>query len=141
MGIQSIEIKFSKIGVNQMGANPNKVQRSVIYMLVAVVQFEGIAKKKRIYLSSFVADKKSIKHVIAGDTFICLLINDEYKVHNMEGDLVGNVSSEEYGSLLQVNEDSFILMKDSTITLINDKGEIIGSRLLTEEELQRINQS
>lgn len=136
MGIQSIEIKFSKIGVNQMGA-----KRSAIYMLVAVVQFEGIAKKKRIYLSSFVADKKSIKHVIAGDTFICLLIDDEYKVHNMEGDLVGNVSSEEYGSLLQVNEDSFILMKDSTITLINDKGEIIGSRLLTEEELQRINQS
>lgn len=141
MGIQSVEIKFSKIGVNQRCANQDKVQKSVTYMLVAVVQFEGVAKKKRIYLSSFVADKKSVKHVIAGDTFICLLINDEYKVHNMEGDLVGNVSFEKYGSLLQVNEDSFILMKESTITLINDKGEVVGSRLLKEEELQRINKS
>lgn len=98
-------------------------------------------KKKRIYLSSILSDKKSIKEVIAGDTFICLKIDGDYKVYNLDGELQGNLSSEEYGNLLQVNEDSFILLKDSVITLINDKGEVAGSRELTEEELKTINES
>lgn len=140
MGLQSLEIKFSKIGVNQLSCNQGKIQKSVTYIPVATVLFEGKSKKK-IYLSSIVSDKKSIKQVIAGDTFICLQINDEYKVHNLDGDFKGSVSAEEYGNLLQVNEDSFILLKGSAITLIKDKGEVAGSRMLTEEELRTIYES
>lgn len=135
MGIQSLEIKFSKIGVNQLSCNQDKIKRNVTYMPVAVVLFEDESKKKRIYLSSIVSDKKSITQVIAGETFICLQIDAEYKVHNLNGDLLGSISSEEYGNLLQVNEDSFILLKESNITFINDKGEVVGSRMLSEEEL------
>lgn len=141
MGIQSIEIKFSKIGVNQLDSEQGKIQKSITYIPVAAVLFEGESKKKKIYLSSVVSDKKSIKQVIAGDTFICLQVNAEYKVHNLDGDLQGSVSAEEYGNLLQVNEDSFILLKGSAIALINDKGEVAGSRMLTEEELRTINES
>ena len=141
MGIQSIEIKFSKIGVNQLDSEQGKIQKSITYIPVAAVLFEGESKKKKIYLSSVVSDKKSIKQVIAGDTFICLQVNAEYNVHNLDGDLQGSVSAEEYGNLLQVNEDSFILLKGSAITLINDKGEVAGSRMLTEEELRTINES
>lgn len=141
MGIQSIEIKFSKIGVNQLDSNQGKILKGITYMPVAAVQFEGESKKKRIYLSSMVSDKKIIKQVIGGDTFICLQINDEYKVYNLDGALQGSISSVEYGNLLQVNEDSFILLKGSLITLINDKGEIVGSRMLNEEELNTINES
>lgn len=142
MGIQSIEIKFSKIGVNQLVSEQGKIQKSITYIPVAAVLFEGESKKKKkIYLSSVVSDKKSIKQVIAGDTFICLQVNAEYKVHNLDGDLQGSVSAEEYGNLLQVNEDSFILLKGSAIALINDKGEVAGSRMLTEEELRTINES
>ncbi|MCQ2306986.1 MAG: hypothetical protein MJ000_05425 [Bacteroidales bacterium] len=138
MGILSLEIKFSKIGVNQLSSNQDKIQKSVTYIPVAVVQFEGESKKKRIYLSSIVSDKKSIKQVIAGDTFICLQIDDEYEVHNLDGVLQGSIPSEKYGNLLQVNENSFILLKESTITFISDKGEIAGSRMLNEEELSAI---
>lgn len=138
MGILSLEIKFSKIGVNQLSSNQDKIQKSVTYIPVAVVQFEGESKKKRIYLSSIVSDKKSIKQVVVGDTFICLQIDDEYKVYNLDGVLQGSIPSEKYGSLLQVNENSFILLKESTITIINDKGEVAGSRMLNEEELSAI---
>lgn len=141
MGIQSIEIKFSKIGVNQVNGKQDKIEKISTYIPVAVVQFDGESKKKRVYLSSIVSDKKSIKEVIAGDTFICLKIDGDYKVYNLDGELQGNISSEEYGNPLQVNEDSFILLKDSVITLINDKGEVTGSRELTEEELKTINES
>lgn len=141
MGIQSLEIKFSKIGVNQVNGKQDKIEKISTYIPVAVVQFDGESKKKRVYLSSIVSDKKSIKEVIAGDTFICLKIDGDYKVYNLDGELQGNISSEEYGNLLQVNEDSFILLKDSVITLMNDKGEVTGSRELTEEELKTINES
>lgn len=141
MGIQSLEIKFSKIGVNQVNGKQDKIEKISTYIPVAVVQFDGESKKKRVYLSSIVSDKKSIKEVIAGDTFICLKIDGDYKVYNQDGELQGNISSEEYGNLLQVNEDSFIFLKDSVITLINDKGEVTGSRELTEEELKTINES
>lgn len=141
MGIQSLEIKFSKIGINQVNGKQDKIEKISTYIPVAVVQFDGESKKKRVYLSSIVSDKKSIKEVIAGDTFICLKIDGDYKVYNLDGELQGNISSEEYGNLLQVNEDSFIFLKDSVITLINDKGEVTGSRELTEEELKTINES
>lgn len=141
MGIQSLEIKFSKIGINQVNGKQDKIEKISTYIPVAVVQFDGESKKKRVYLSSIVSDKKSIKEVIAGDSFICLKIDGDYKVYNLDGELQGNISSEEYGNLLQVNEDSFIFLKDSVITLINDKGEVTGSRELTEEELKTINES
>lgn len=37
MGIQSIEIKFSKIGVNQLDSNQGKIQKGITYMPVANV--------------------------------------------------------------------------------------------------------
>jgi len=141
MGIQSLEIKFSKIGINQVNGKQDKIEKISTYIPVAVVQFDGESKKKRVYLSSIVSDKKSIKEVIAGETFICLKIDGDYKVYNLDGELQGNISSEEYGNLLQVNEDSFFFLKDSVITLINDKGEVTVSRELTEEELKTINES
>lgn len=55
MGILSLEIKFSNFGISSSGK-----QRAVCYIPVAVVQFEGQLKKKRIYFSTFVSDKKSV---------------------------------------------------------------------------------
>lgn len=126
---------FSKLGVNGVDA-----KRKVNYIPLAVIKFEDETKKK-VYLSSIVSDKKSIKQVTAGDTFICLLIDEEYKVYNLDGELQGSISSSEYGTLLKVNDDSFILLKETTITFINDKGEVSGSRKLTENELNAINES
>lgn len=140
MGIQSLEIKFSKIGVNQLSFIRAKFKKVLPTFLLPLFCLRVNQRRRSISLV-FISDKKSIKQVIAGDTFICLQINDEYKVHNLDGDFQGSVSAEEYGNLLQVNEDSFILLKGSAITLINDKGEVAGSRMLTEEELRTINES
>ncbi len=135
MSITSMEIKFSNIGINTAD-QPRKVN----YIPVAVLGFDNCTKKKRVYLDVFIRDKKSVKEALAGETFIVLLVDDEFHVFDLEGKLQGKVSSTEYGDPVQINEDSFILCKDRTVTWITDKGEVLKARELTEEEYQALKQ-
>lgn len=133
MRITNLELKFSKIGVNTLSQ-----PRKECYMPVVVVKYENQPKKKRIYLDDYISDKKSVKHLIAGETFIALLINEEFTIYDLEGRKQGSIIAKDYGELIQVNEDSFILCKDRVITCINDKGAIVKSRKLTDEEYQSL---
>ena len=135
MSITSIEIKFSKVGVHSID-QPRKVN----YIPVAVLQFDNLPKKKRIYLDGFLSDKKSVKQVLAGETFIALKIDDDFIIYDLEGSRQGQVSAKEYGKLFQVNENSFILCKDRTVTWINDRGKVVQSRELTNEEYKKIHE-
>lgn len=135
MSITSIEIKFSKVGINRID-QPHKVN----YIPVAVLQFDNLPKKKRIYLDGLLSDKKSVKQVLAGETFIALKIDDDFIVYDLEGSRQGQVSAKEYGELIQVNENSFILCKDRTVTWINDCGKVIQSRELSDEEYENIHE-
>ena len=133
MKITNLELKFSKIGINTLSQ-----PRKECYMPVVVVKYDSQPKKKRIYLNDYISDKKSVKHLIAGETYISLLINEEFIIYDLEGRKQGSIIAKDYGELIQVNEDSFILCKDRVITCINDKGAIVKSRELTDEEYQSL---
>lgn len=131
MSITSMEIKFSNIGINT--ANQS---RKIYYIPVIVLGFDSCTKKKRVYLDIFLRDKKSVKEALAGETFIVILVDHEFNVFDLEGKLQGTVSSTEYGVPVQINEDSFILCKDRTVTWITDKGNVLKARELTEEDIK-----
>ncbi len=131
MSITSMEIKFSNIGINT--ANQS---RKIYYIPVIVLGFDSCTKKKRVYLDIFLRDKKSVKEALAGETFIVILVDHEFNVFDLEGKLQGKVSSTEYGVPVQINEDSFILCKDRTVTWITDKGNVLKARELTEEDIK-----
>lgn len=135
MSITSMEIKFSNIGINT--ANQS---RKIYYIPVIVLGFDSCTKKKRVYLDIFLRDKKSVKEALAGETFIVILVDHEFNVFDLEGKLQGTVSSTEYGVPVQINEDSFILCKDRTVTWITNKGDVLKARELTEEEHQALKQ-
>ena len=92
------------------------------------------------YLDIFLRDKKSVKEALAEETFIVILVDHEFNVFDLEGKLQGKVFSTEYGVPVQINEDSFILCKDRTVTWITDKGNVLKARELTEEEHQALKQ-
>ena len=129
MSITNLEIKFSKVGIHTAN-QPSQTS----YMPVAVLQFDNQPKKKRVYLEGLLFDKKSVKQVFAGETFIVLLIDNDFRIYDLEGAMQGSVSIEEYGELIQVDERSFVLCKKKTATWISDKGTVQGSRELTDEE-------
>lgn len=131
MSITSMEIKFSNIGINT--ANQS---RKIYYIPVIVLGFDSCTKKKRVYLDIFLRNKKSVKEALAGETFIVILVDHEFNVFDLEGKLQGKVSSTEYGVPVQINEDSFILCKDRTVTWITDKGNVLKARELTEEDIK-----
>lgn len=133
MRITNLELKFSKIGINTLSQ-----ARKECYMPVVVIKYENQPKKKRIYLDDYISDKKSVKHLIAGETYIALLINEEFFIYDLEGRKQGSIIAKDYGELIQVNEDSFILCKDRVAFCINDKGAIVKSRELTDEEYQSL---
>ena len=43
---------------------------------------------------------------------------------------------EDVGWIIQVNKDDFICLKGNYASLVNSKGEVIGGRELTSEELK-----
>ena len=131
MSITSMEIKFSNIGINT--ANQS---RKIYYIPVIVLGFDSCTKKKRVYLDIFLRNKESVKEALAGETFIVILVDHEFNVFDLEGKLQGKVSSTEYGVPVQINEDSFILCKDRTVTWITDKGNVLKARELTEEDIK-----
>lgn len=133
MSINSMEIKFSKIGITT--ANQ---PRKVYYIPVVVLGFDNRTVKKRVYLNTLVHNKKSVKQTLAGETFIAVLIDNEFNVFDLEGQLQGKVSSTKYGVPVQVNKKSFILWKDRTVTWITNKGDVLKARELTEEEYQAL---
>lgn len=135
MSITSMEIKFSNIGIN----TANQPQK-IYYIPVIVLGFDSCTKKKRVYLDIFLRNKKSVKEALAGETFIVILVDHEFNVFDLEGKLQGKVSSTEYGVPVQINEDSFILCKDRTVTWITNKGDVLKARELTEEEHQALKQ-
>ena len=130
-----MEIKFSNIGIN----TANQPQK-IYYIPVIVLGFDSCTKKKRVYLDIFLRNKKSVKEALAGETFIVILVDHEFNVFDLEGKLQGKVSSTEYGVPVQINEDSFILCKDRTVTWITNKGDVLKARELTEEEHQALKQ-
>lgn len=133
MNSTSAKITFRKIGINAPG-----LPRKVCYFPVINIEYDNEKKKCQICLMDLIADKKSIKHLLIGKTFIALQVSDEFRVFNMEGKKVGSVSADEYGEeLVAICEDGFVLRKNMTITWIDDKAEVIKSRSLTEEELKK----
>lgn len=133
MSITNMEIKFSKYGITTADQ-----PRKELYGIIAVLQHDNQKKKQRIYLENFIRDKKSLKRAFAGETFIAVQVDEQFYVHDMKGILQGAVSTAEHGNLVQVNENSFILCKDKTITWISDKSEVLNSRELTEMEYKSL---
>ena len=132
MNSTSAKITFKKIGITVPG-----LPRKVSYFPVVNIEYDNEKKKCQICLMDLIADKKSIKHLLMGKTFIVIQVSDEFRVFNMEGKKVGSVSADEYGEeLVAICEDGFVLRKDKTITWIDDKAEVIKSHSLTEEELK-----
>lgn len=129
-----VEVAFSKIGISE-----NEQPRKIAYIPTVVVQFEGSVKKKKIHLEGFVYKTTSVKRIIKANSFIALSIDDEeFRVYNLDGKLQKSVLAADYGRLIQVEHDYFVLLKDKTATWIDNKGEVASVRELAEEELLRL---
>lgn len=125
------KIKFLKIRINS-------TEQPIHYVPVAVMGSDNSTEKENVYLQVILLDKMSVKEAHGGGTFILLLIDTDFHVFDLRGTLHGTFSSTEYGVLIQVNEDNFILCKDRTATWITDKGKVLKVRDLTEEEYQAL---
>lgn len=129
-----VEVAFSKIGISE-----HEQPRKIAYIPTVVVQFEGSVKKKKILLEGFVYKTTSVKRIIKANSFISLSIDDEeFRVYNLDGKLQKSVLAADYGRLIQVEHDHFVLLKDKTATWIDNKGEVASVRELSEEELNNL---
>lgn len=128
----------AKITFKKIGIHVPDLPRKACYFPVVNIEYDNEKKKCQIRLVDLITDKKSIKNLLIGKTFIALQVSDEFRVFNMEGQKVGSVSADEYGEeLVAICENGFVLQKDRTITWIDDKAKIIKSHCLTEEELKK----
>ena len=123
----SVEIEFSK--VRSHSANQLCQER---FFPVAVLWRCDYCYKIR--LEGTLSDKKSVKKIIASETFIALLVDHEFCIYNLKGAIQKTVSTLKYGKLIHVNKNFFVFCKGRTLTWISNKGMIQSRRLLTGEE-------
>ena len=82
--------------------------------------------------------KDYFKGWIIGVSFFAGITKDSYQIYDEEGNRIGTAMIEDVGRIIQVNKDDFICLKGKYASLVNTKGEVIGGRELTNEELKTL---
>ena len=132
MSIKSVKVTMSSVGVNSVD-KPRRVK----YMPIANITYnEKDMQKKSVLLDNCMVKKDYFKGWIIGVSFFAGITKDSYQIYDEEGNRTGTAMIEEVGRIIQVNQDDFICLKGKYASLVNTKGEVIGGRELTNEELK-----
>lgn len=129
--IEDITVKMNSFGAY----SPNDKQRKIFYPDIKV-KYVGSKKKHSICIEQLigrfkVGDLKSV--AIIGDYYFILLFKIEWDIISSDGVLVKSMGP--CGQIVGSDENSFTVRHHGVLTGYNIKGEILGERMLTPEEI------
>ena len=135
MSIKKVKLTMSRVGVHSLNA------KTVLYMPMVTIDYnESDKKKQSVYLDvdNRLVEKNYFKGMIVCHSFFAGITEDQYLIYDEDGKRTGTTSIKEVGELIQVNEDSFICLKDKLASWIDVNGSLIKSRDLTDGELKML---
>lgn len=133
--IKNVKVSMSRIGLH--GVNINKV----VYMPSVDITYMDSKKKKLSMFAPVSEGNRGLRRedyhgvVICGDFFVILFTN-EWEILSDDCKLLATMKP--CGTPIQAEEDDFIVRDGNIITGYNKKGESIGSRELTAEEIETL---
>ncbi len=135
MKIKKVKVTMSRIGINRLDA-----PRKVVYMPLAKIDYmEKENSSKTVHLDqAFLSDKKYFKGWIIGLSYFAGVTKDCYQIYDENGIRTGTAKIEDFGNLIQVNEDDFICLKGNTASWIDKNGDCKMNRELTDEEREAV---
>lgn len=137
----SVIMKDVKVTMSRIGITSANVQHHVAYMpMVTITYVDPKRKRLRGCIQGRIGRfKKSdyLEVVLCGEFFVAIF-KTEWCIISPECQLLASMSP--CGQIIAVAEDHFIVRTGETITGYDCEGKSVGSRKLTSEELQELNQ-
>lgn len=130
METEKIELKYREVGMSG-----GLQERKVLYIPEVVVSYVGRRKKDHYPLDEMWPEKRKVSQFVVCAAYIFMQIGQTVYLYDLTGKRQGQVSVEEYGRLIQAEEEQFILLKGRRATLFNAKGEMMRGRDLTDQEM------
>lgn len=129
MKLKDVKINFMNLGVTR----PNKPRRKVAmcYAEITSINNEKITKEIS------VVTKKEYRGRLICEDFFVIVTKSNYIICNDKGEVIKYLPTT-IGEPIACNPNHFICRKGNIIIGINKLGESIGSRELTEDEIQNI---
>ena len=129
MKIQDVKINFVGFGVNVS----DKPRRKMVMCIVEIIFMNGEKTANNIPNIA----KKEYRGELICEEFFVVVTTSEYVICNDKGEVVKRLPAI-IGVPIACEPDYFICRKENTITRYNNMGVEIGSRELTENEIQKI---
>ena len=133
--IKDVQARMSQIGIS----TSNSTKRKVMYMPSVTVEYEDFEKKPcHAYIGELLGKfKKSdfLGSVICGEFFV-LIFKLEWEIISPECKLIASMPPS--GEIIAVKENHFIVRNNNIITGYDIEGKNVGSRELTAEEMNTL---
>lgn len=138
--IKGVTIKSVKVTMSRIGIHTQELNKVVYLPLVNITYTDANKKKLSIFAPLSEANggpKKKDYHgvVICGDFFVLLLTN-EWEILSDECKLLATIKP--CGTPIQADEDEFIVRDGNVITWYDKNGNNAGSRELTADEIETL---
>ena len=137
MSIKSVKIEMIKADGNVVDAEK---QGKVEYQPIATITYNEEEKTtKHVFLDNKLIDKDYFKCWDVGPSFFIGTTDDSYIVYDEDGNRTANLKIEYTGEIIQVNEDSFVCLREDWLNLYEINGFAFAGRLLAKDELEALN--
>ncbi len=136
MTIKNAKVKFVRFGVRAFFCSQSLPK--VIYLPHLEISYiEKGREKDSFQLDYDMVTKKNYKGIISAEKFVVVWASNNYLIYSESGEHLTTLD-DEIGRLVSVSEACFCVAKDKMLFAYNEKGNIVGQRELTEDELKEL---
>lgn len=136
MAIKEAKVKFMRLGVHALGCSQS-LPKAIYFSSLEISYMEKGRKKGSFTLDQNMVTKKNYRGTATAEKFVVVWAGNNYLIYSESGEHLTTLN-DEIGRLVSVSGNCFCVAKDKMLFAYNEKGNIVGQRELTEDELKEL---
>lgn len=136
MAIKEAKVKFMRLGVHALGCSQS-LPKAIYFPSLEISYMEKGRKKGSFTLDQNMVTKKNYRGTATAEKFVVVWAGNNYLIYSESGEHLTTLN-DEIGRLVSVSGTCFCVAKDKMLFAYNEKGNIVGQRELTEDELKEL---
>ncbi len=136
MTIKNAKVKFVRFGARAFFCSQSLPK--VIYLPRLEISYVEKGRNKESYKLEYdEVTKENYKGILSAGNFVVVWAGNNYLIYSESGEHLTTLNNE-IGRLVSVSGTCFCVAKDKMLFAYNEKGNIVGQRELTEDELKEL---
>lgn len=133
MTVKNAKVKFVRFGARAFFCSQS-LPKTVCFPRLEISYMEKRRKKDSFKLDYDIVTKENYKGVVSAENFVVIWVGNTYLIYSESGEHLTTLN-DEIGRLVSGGKTSFCVAKEKMLFAYNEKGDVVGQRELTEEEL------